>query len=41
VLEGKRAGLIPAVAPVIERLRASGLYLSEKVVREALKIAGE
>jgi predicted nucleic acid-binding protein len=41
VLESKRLGIIPAVAPVIDRLRAAGLYLSEQVVSDALKIAAE
>jgi predicted nucleic acid-binding protein len=42
VLEAKkRAGLVSIVGPLIHRLRASGLFLSDAVVRDALRIAGE
>lgn len=41
LLEAKRAGLVPTVAPLIERLRVSGIFLSDAVVRDALRIAGE
>jgi predicted nucleic acid-binding protein len=41
LLEAKRAGLIPVVAPLIERLRTSGLFLSDSLVRAVLKSAGE
>ena len=38
---GKHAGNIPAARPVIERLRASGMYLSDPVVDQALARVGE
>lgn len=41
LLDAKRAGLLTAVAPLIERLRSGGLYLSDTVIENALKIAGE
>jgi predicted nucleic acid-binding protein len=41
LLAAKRAGLIPAVASHIEGLRRAGLYLSDKLVQAALKVAGE
>lgn len=33
--------LIPALAPLLEALRASGYYLSEPLIREALRRTGE
>lgn len=41
VLEAKRAGLVPAVAPLIEALRSTGLFLSDSLVQRALALAGE
>ncbi|HEY8925914.1 MAG TPA: DUF3368 domain-containing protein [Polyangia bacterium] len=41
VLEAKRAGLISAVAPLIEGLRVAGLFLSDAVVQSALAAANE
>ena len=41
LLDAKRAGLLTAVAPLIEKLRSGGLYLSDTVIENALKIAGE
>jgi predicted nucleic acid-binding protein len=37
----KEIGHIPAARPVIERLRASGMYLSDPVVDQALARVGE
>ena len=37
VLAAKKRGLIPKVRPVIEDMMAAGLYLSRKVVDEALR----
>ncbi len=34
-------GLIPALAPLLEALRASGYYLSESLIQAALQRAGE
>jgi predicted nucleic acid-binding protein len=36
VLLAKQIGQIPAARPIIERLRTSGMYLSDKVVEQAL-----
>jgi predicted nucleic acid-binding protein len=41
VLLAKEEGLIPAARPVVERLRRSGMYLSDAVIREALARVGE
>jgi predicted nucleic acid-binding protein len=41
LLDAKRAGLLTAVAPFIEKLRSGGLFLSDTVIENALKIAGE
>jgi hypothetical protein len=41
LIRGKRAGLVTAVAPLIERLRASGQRFGNTVVRQALSAAGE
>jgi predicted nucleic acid-binding protein len=41
VLLAKEIGQIPAAPPVIERLRASGMYLSDPVVDQALARVGE
>jgi predicted nucleic acid-binding protein len=41
VIEAKRSGVVPAVAPLIDRLRNAGLYLSDALVRSALEAAGE
>lgn len=41
LLFAKRAGLIPLVAPLIDRLRQTGVYLSDAVVEHALKVADE
>ncbi len=41
VLLAKQIGYVPAARPVIERLRASGMYLSDVVVEQALARIGE
>jgi predicted nucleic acid-binding protein len=41
VLLARQAGLIPAARPVVERLRRSGMYLSDEIIREALARVGE
>lgn len=41
LVDAKHAGLVPAVGPLIERLRAAGLFLSDRLVEHALKLAGE
>jgi len=37
----RERGLIPALAPVLEALRASGYYLSEPLIQAALQRTGE
>lgn len=41
LIRGKRGGMVPAVAPLIERLRASGQRFGHAVVLQALSAAGE
>jgi uncharacterized protein len=41
LLRAKSAGLVPSVAPLIEQLLRGGIRLSDSVVAEALRLAGE
>lgn len=41
VLRAKRQGMIPAAGPVLETLRRSGMYLSDQILSEALRLIGE
>ena len=41
VLTAKRRGIIPAARPVLEKLRQSGMYLSEHILNQALALVGE
>ncbi len=41
VLTAKQQGKILAARPILEQLIASGMYLSEKVINQALKLVGE
>ncbi len=41
LLQAKKAGLLPAVAPMIDRARAEGLFLSDALVARVLLLAGE
>ena len=41
VLSAKRQGMIPAARPVLETLHRSGMYLSDQVLTEALRLIGE
>ena len=41
VLAAKQRGRIPAARPVLESLRASGMYLSDPVLNKALALVGE
>ncbi|MEW6209265.1 MAG: DUF3368 domain-containing protein [Acidobacteriota bacterium] len=41
ILTAKQRGLLPQARPVIEQLRLSGMYLSEKVLNQALSLVGE
>ncbi|MGD0382414.1 MAG: DUF3368 domain-containing protein [Thermoguttaceae bacterium] len=41
ILLGKRRQIIPEVKPILERLKKSGMYLSDQVINRALKLIGE
>ncbi|MBS0166208.1 MAG: DUF3368 domain-containing protein [Nitrospira sp.] len=41
VLSAKRQRMIPAARPVLDTLRRSGMYLSDQVLTEALRLIGE
>lgn len=41
VLIAKKREMIPAARPVLEKLRLSGMYLSEKVLNQALAKVNE
>ena len=41
IVKAKQAGLLPAVSPVIIALREAGLWLSDALVVEVLRQAGE
>lgn len=41
LLKAKRAGVIGAIKPLIEKLEDEGFYLSEVLKAEALRLAGE
>jgi predicted nucleic acid-binding protein len=41
VLAAKRRGALPAARPVVEALRAAGMWLADDVVRRALAMVGE
>lgn len=41
LVEAKRAGLVPAVAPLIEAIRANGYWLSDRIVAEICRQACE
>lgn len=41
VLLGKKQGVLPAARPVLEELRDSGMYLSDRILDRALRWVGE
>jgi predicted nucleic acid-binding protein len=41
VLAAKQRGVIKAARPVLEQLRLGGMYLSDKVMNQALSLVGE
>lgn len=41
VLIAKQRGTIPAARPILEQLRDSGMYLSDRVMNQALALVGE
>lgn len=40
VVRAKQRGTIPAARPLLEQLRQSGLYLSDRVMNQALELVG-
>ena len=41
LVHGRRAGLVPSLAPLLDEVAKAGLYLSPKLRAEALRLAGE
>jgi predicted nucleic acid-binding protein len=41
ILVAKQVGMIAAVRPVVEDLRRTGMYLSDRTTRQVLELAGE
>ena len=41
MVQAKAQGLIPAIAPYVERLRSAGMWLSEEIEERILRLAGE
>lgn len=41
ILKAKQDGKIPAARPVLEQLRQAGMYLSDRVMNQALALVGE
>lgn len=41
LLKAKERGFVPAIGPWVDRLRQGGIHVGDKIVAEALKLAGE
>lgn len=41
LLQAKRIGLIPRVAPLLEQIAASSVFMSENLIQAVLELAGE
>ncbi|MEQ6341936.1 MAG: DUF3368 domain-containing protein [Gammaproteobacteria bacterium] len=41
LLQAKRIGLIPRVAPLVEQIAASSVFMSENLIQSVLELAGE
>lgn len=41
ILTAKKRGVIPQARPVLEKLRQSGMYLSDRILNQALALVGE
>jgi predicted nucleic acid-binding protein len=41
VITAKQRGVIPEARPILEQLRLCGMYLSERVINQALALVGE
>jgi predicted nucleic acid-binding protein len=40
-LAAKEEGLVSAIKPLLENLQAAGLYLSDTLIQQAVRMAGE
>lgn len=41
ILTAKKRGVIPEARPVLQKLRQSGMYLSDRIVNQALRLVGK
>jgi predicted nucleic acid-binding protein len=41
VITAKKRGVIPVARPILEQLRLSGMYLSDRTINQALALVGE
>ena len=41
ILRARRTGIIPKARPIVERLRTAGMFLSDRVIDEALEEVDE
>ena len=41
LLEGKKLGIVPQVAPLVDKLAESGMWISADIRRRILTLAGE
>jgi predicted nucleic acid-binding protein len=41
ILAAKKRGLIPEARPVLQKLRQSGMYLSDRILNQALALVEE
>ena len=41
LLQAKRPGIIPCIAPLIEQIAASSVFMSESLIQTVLELAGE
>jgi predicted nucleic acid-binding protein len=41
ILSAKKRGVIPQAKPLIEKMRQSGMYISERLLNQALALVGE
>jgi uncharacterized protein len=41
LIKAKKFGHLDAIAPVIDRLRTQGMWLTDKIIGDILRLAGE
>jgi len=41
ILDAKRSGIVPEARSLIERVRRAGLYVSDRLLQESLRVVGE